>query len=131
MSDRIAVMRDGLVLQTGGPKDIYDNPSCRFVADFIGETNLIPGGMLGRPDAVTVAIRPERVSIAPDGRKPAGRLRGTIASATFLGLDTLYEVAVQPGIRIRARLRDGGETLAKGDAVSLDWPADLERELLD
>ena len=48
MSDRIAVMRDGHILQIGRPKDIYDNPSCRFVADFIGEANLIPGASLGR-----------------------------------------------------------------------------------
>src|SRR5471032_138717 len=64
MSDRVAVMRDGHVLQVGRPKAIYDDPNSRFVADFIGETNLVPGKVLGRSDALTVAVRPERVTLA-------------------------------------------------------------------
>src|SRR5207237_28083 len=67
MSARIAVRRDGHVLQIGRPRTIYDNPSCRFVADFIGEANLIPGESLGRDPGTTVAIRPERIRMAPAG----------------------------------------------------------------
>ena len=48
MSDRIAVMRDGNILQVDGPRDIYDNPATTFVADFIGELNLLPGAAIGR-----------------------------------------------------------------------------------
>ncbi len=90
MADRIAVMNEGVMLQVGTPKEIYEHPETHFVADFIGETNFIPGTLLGRDDdgygrvkladgtviraqlshalasealAVTVAIRPERIGI--------------------------------------------------------------------
>jgi spermidine/putrescine transport system ATP-binding protein len=128
MSDRIAVMRDGLVLQVGTPKAIYDNPNSRFVADFIGEANLVPGKLLGRNDALTVAVRPERVTLARlDGHE--ARAKGEIAEVTFLGLDTLYEILLDDG-RVRARVRDTGEPFQPGDAVAVDWPDTAERELL-
>ena len=90
MADRIAVMNEGVMLQVGTPKEIYEHPETHFVADFIGETNFIPGTLLGRNEdgyaqvrladgsaikaqpshalggaasAVTVAIRPERIGI--------------------------------------------------------------------
>jgi spermidine/putrescine transport system ATP-binding protein len=128
MSDRIAVMRDGLVLQVGTPQAIYDNPNSRFVADFIGEANLVPGHVLGRSEALTVAVRPERVTLARlNGH--AARAKGEVAGATFLGLDTLYEVLLD-GARVRARVRDAGETFKPGDTVALHWPETAERELL-
>ena len=126
MSDRIAVMRDGHILQIGRPKDIYDNPSCRFVADFIGEANLIPGPSLGRDPALTVTIRPERIHITQTGR---GRVRGKISNVTFLGLDTLYEVTIDGDARIRVRRRESEDGFARGQSVALDWPATAEREL--
>ncbi len=91
MSDRIAVMSDGLVQQSGTPKQIYEHPANRFVADFIGETNFVPGRvlevaefasvevgglpMLASPEGrelspnqlVTLAIRPEKISLYPRG----------------------------------------------------------------
>ncbi|HVT51889.1 MAG TPA: ABC transporter ATP-binding protein [Dongiaceae bacterium] len=128
MSDRIAVMRDGLVLQVGTPKAIYDNPNSRFVADFIGEANLVPGKVLGRADAMTVAVRPERVSLARLNGHGA-RAKGEVAGVTFLGLDTLYEILLD-GVRVRARIRDAGEPFHPGDTVAVDWPDTAERELL-
>jgi spermidine/putrescine transport system ATP-binding protein len=126
MSDRIAVMRDGEILQVGSPGEIYDNPNCRFVADFIGEANLIPGAVLGRATDVTVVIRPERVSIKPGD---AGRLRGTVSAVTFLGLDTLYEIAIAGEVKIRARMRDAEAPSRVGDAVAVDWPDRFEHSL--
>ena len=94
MADRIAVMNEGMMLQVGTPKEIYEHPGTHFVADFIGETNFISGTLEGRGAggygrvmiaddtviraqlsdtlgssslAVTVAIRPERIGIAADG----------------------------------------------------------------
>jgi spermidine/putrescine transport system ATP-binding protein len=91
MSDRIAVMNDGLVQQVGAPREIYEHPANRFVADFIGETNFIPGSVAeidqfttvkvddlpvlatadGRPlkvgQSVTLAIRPEKINVYPQG----------------------------------------------------------------
>jgi spermidine/putrescine transport system ATP-binding protein len=56
MSDRISVMSEGHVLQTGAPRDIYENPHSRFVADFIGETNLIPARVESAGEALTVSL---------------------------------------------------------------------------
>jgi spermidine/putrescine transport system ATP-binding protein len=91
MSDRIAVMNDGHVLQIGAPREIYENPHSRFVADFIGETNLIPahveqagetwsvalengqqffaqaGAGLEPGDRALVSIRPEKIQLARPG----------------------------------------------------------------
>ena len=98
MADRIAVMNEGHMLQVGTPRDIYEHPGTRFVADFIGETNFIPAALLERgadgfgkvrlPDdtvigaqlsqalgrssgSVTMAIRPERIGIS-SGPKTLG-----------------------------------------------------------
>ena len=91
MADRIAVMNEGVMLQVGAPKEIYERPRTRFVADFIGETNFLPGKLIARDangagqvrlptgdvvhaqlsdaldsaDDVVLALRPERISIAP------------------------------------------------------------------
>jgi spermidine/putrescine transport system ATP-binding protein len=114
MSDRIAVMSEGRILQLGSPTDIYNHPAERFVADFIGDTNFLeaevterngrsamvrlPGGAVRRaslPDGlapaagerVTIVIRPEHASLAP-GSIEAGDLEGTVENAVFFGTDT-------------------------------------------
>src|SRR5258705_602905 len=79
MSDRIAVMRDGHILQVGSRREIYDNPNCRFVADFIGEANLIPGDVLGRSSEVTVTVRPERISIRSGSNGTPARIEGVVS----------------------------------------------------
>jgi spermidine/putrescine transport system ATP-binding protein len=129
MSDRIAVMRGGHILQVGEPREIYHNPGSRFVADFIGESNLLPGAMLGRDPDITVSVRPEQIAIAPAGGRP-GRIQGEIASVTFIGLDTLYEIVLPGGSRLRTRTREA-VPLAEGQDVVIDWPDSVERELLN
>ncbi len=95
MSDRIAVMSDGLVQQVGSPREIYEHPANRFVAHFIGETNFVNGRIIAIDDYVTIdvngapargvengrdlelgksvslAIRPEKVSLYPQGKADA------------------------------------------------------------
>lgn len=127
MSDRLAVMNTGRVQQIGTPEEIYDNPSNRFVADFIGEANLIPGEVLGRRSDIVVALRPERIEICAPGATP--RLRGVVETATFLGSDTLMDITIPSG-RVRARIR-GAARLPAGTEVGLTWSAEAERELLD
>ncbi|HEX3983443.1 MAG TPA: ABC transporter ATP-binding protein [Acidisoma sp.] len=127
MSDRIAVMNTGRVQQVGTPEDIYDHPTNRFVADFIGEANLIPGETLGRRRDAVIAIRPERVEICAPGT--VALVTGVVDNATFLGSDTLMEITI-PGGRLRARIR-GAAKLPPGTEVGLTWGADAERELLD
>jgi spermidine/putrescine transport system ATP-binding protein len=103
MSDRIAVMNKGKALQIGGAVEIYERPNCRFVADFIGETNFLTGtiktltkdrvtvllntlnqevtgirqGNLTVGQAVAVSIRPEKVRLADDDQKKVRDLQGT------------------------------------------------------
>ena len=115
--------------RSAGRKDIYDNPSCRFVADFIGEANLIPGASLGRDPALTITVRPERIAIcASRERRPR---RGTISTVTFLGLDTLYEVTADGERAFACAAATASDGFRAGEAVALDWPATAERELLE
>jgi spermidine/putrescine transport system ATP-binding protein len=140
MSDRIAVMSAGRVLQIGGPAQIYDRPATRFVADFIGEANLLPGDLLGHPGG-TVAIRPERVHLVlpgiPAGAAPGGAgkgdasLSGTVTALTFLGSDVLYEVALAAGPVIKARLRDAAPGVEAGSAVVAGWARAAERPVAE
>ena len=102
MSDTIVVMSHGKIQQIGTPEDIYNEPVNAFVADFIGESNIVDGVMLedyrvsfggqefrcldsgfGKNEPVDVVIRPEDVDIiAPD----KGKLRGKVTSVTFMGV---------------------------------------------
>ncbi|WP_213627832.1 ABC transporter ATP-binding protein [Pseudomonas sp. Pc102] len=143
MSDRIAVMHKGRILQVGSPTEIYEAPVDRTVADFIGETNfldaealdagvrLADGQMLDAPGErrgpVTLAIRPERIAIDLDGN-----LEGEVETVVYVGTDTLYllRVAGQSGFRVRRQNRDGaGGCLEAGTRVRLQVPASAVRVL--
>ena len=102
MSDTIVVMSEGKIQQIGSPTDIYNEPVNAFVADFIGESNIVDGVMLadyrvsfaghtfncldtgfGKNEPVDVVIRPEDVDIVPPEK---GMLCGTVTSVTFMGV---------------------------------------------
>ncbi len=114
MSDRIAVMNEGRVEQVGAPTEIYERPRTRFVADFIGEINLLDVG--GRPRA----LRPEKVRLVAPAE---GRLAGTVETANFLGGATLYRVRGADGRTLLARETHAGERSPRkpGDPVGLAW----------
>lgn len=108
MSDIIVVMKDGVVQQNGTPEDIYNEPKNAFVADFIGESNIIGGTMLcdrlvefcgrqfecvdtgfGKNEKIDVVIRPEDLKVGPaDG----GQMAGVVKSCIFKGVH--YEMIV-------------------------------------
>jgi len=111
MSDTIVVMRDGKILQIGDPKRIYDEPANAFVADFIGESNILKGTMIkdelvhfaghdfvcvdsgfGENAPVDVVIRPEDIMIVGED---IGQLTGTVQSVLFKGVH--YEMMVSTG----------------------------------
>ena len=111
MSDRVVVMRDGNILQIGDPKRIYDEPANAFVADFIGESNILRGTMLhdelvafagakfpcvdfgfGENAPVDVVIRPEDIMLVGED---VGQLVGTISSVLFKGVH--YEMMIDAG----------------------------------
>ncbi len=144
MSDRIGVMSAGKLHQVGPPEEIYEHPKSRFVADFIGEINLLTAkvidagsvallgghrvlvatGMADRAD-VTVAIRPERLELydldesVPDG---FNRIEGTVARRTYYG-DVFYYDVDTPAGRLEAKEenRPGVEHYSPGDRVVAVW----------
>ncbi|MBV9136657.1 MAG: ABC transporter ATP-binding protein [Hyphomicrobiales bacterium] len=150
MSDRIAVMNAGRILQLGTPEEIYERPTARFVADFIGDTNLIEARRVasGRfrilsgveveadgagtiEDEVTLAVRPERVILGAPGQ---GSLAGSIDQIVYEGTDTTYHVRLAPGVRFRVCEQNRGGARPRfnpGDAVSLSLPADAVRVLVE
>ena len=95
MSDTIVVMSEGRIQQIGTPIDIYNEPENAFVADFIGESNIVDGIMrkvdkgFAKNENVDVVIRPEDVDIVPIEQ---GMLRGTVTSITFMGVH--YEIII-------------------------------------
>lgn len=111
MSDRVIVMDNGKIQQIGTPQDIYNEPENAFVADFIGESNIVDGKMLKdfyvefsgsrfdcldkgfeKNELVDVVVRPEDVDIVPVGQ---GQLVGVVTSVAFLGVH--YEIIVDIG----------------------------------
>jgi len=113
MSDRIAVMNHGKVEQVGSPAEIYEKPRTRFVADFIGEINILEEGGRAR------ALRPEKVRLVSDG----ARVSGTVETANFLGGSTLLRVRAANGRALLVRETHAGERASRqpGDAVGLTW----------
>ena len=136
MSDTIVVLKDGVIQQIGTPADIYNEPKNPFVADFIGESNIVPGIMLqdyrvqirgaayecvdagfGRNVEVDVVVRPEDIDIVPPEQ---ARLRGVVQSVVFMGVH--YEVDVDcGGYEWVVHTTD---YVAVGDEVGLSLPPD-------
>jgi spermidine/putrescine transport system ATP-binding protein len=149
MSDRIAVMDHGRVLQVGSPADVYDRPRSRFVADFIGETNLIEAVCVARAaesarfrlgageelevpradgvavgDAAVLAVRPERVELVA-AERPG--LPAVVDDIVYLGTDTVYHARLRDGTAVQARVQNRhGAVLpaSPGAAVALRFAAD-------
>jgi len=118
ISDRIAVMNQGVVEQVGAPREIYFRPRTAFVADFIGTTNFLPGETLGRPAGCTVAVRPESLSLAPG----EVNLTGTLTEVTFLGNNTVIALRVGAESHVVVRLPNTAVTPDVGAAVTVSFP---------
>ncbi len=120
MSDRIAVMNKGRIEQVGTPTEIYEKPRTRFVADFIGEINLLDDSSRAR------ALRPEKVRIVVANGGDGARLSGRIESANFVGDATLYRIRGDDGRLMLARETHAGARSCRnsGDRVGLVWNDD-------
>ena len=143
MSNRIGVMSAGALLQVGTPHDIYDRPVNRFVADFIGETNFLSGqveagkvrigtgdslavALDGTTGTVTLAIRPEQVSVGPAGSGMAAK----IIERTYLGTDTHYTLSLSDDSHLVARVQSNSATsFTVGETVSVNIDAQAVRVL--
>lgn len=154
MSDRIAVIEGGHVQQVGSARDIYEAPKNKFVADFIGETNLLdvnvtdlkngmgscilPGGaQITCPAAEGahagpghLSVRPERIAIT-DAAK--GLVQGTATRHIYLGTDMHIEVTLSDGEKVTVRLQNSTQTQIPevGQSIGLNFEADAARLLVD
>ncbi len=156
MSDRVAVMKDGLIRQIGAPREIYDHPTERFVAHFIGETNFLEGelhdingstGMIklasgsnvpaSLPDeaaagTVTVVVRPEHalLSTSPDNAS----LTGEVKTIVYFGTDTHYHLELESGDSFVVRMqnqRDSGTDYQEGSKVGITFKDNAVQVLKD
>ena len=149
MADLIGVMRNGKLEQYGAPKALYQRPSNRFVASFIGDMNFIRGryrmsgseaaieldglaaptpfGLadtahkLGNGEPADLGIRPEHIRLVADGP-----VRGTVEEAVYLGSIYHYRIALANGVVLTVRNPAGATApyLAVGDSIALDWDAE-------
>jgi len=148
LSDRIAVLSQGAILQVDTPRQVYDFPAHRFVAEFIGTANMLSGRVVGRGDGasrieldgvagtfaqagqhgdgvVQLLLRPERIQIAPAAAPlPAGRnaMRGKVVNSVFVGTTIKYQVGLGGDLLLRVDAPADLHTPAMaGDEVTLAW----------
>jgi spermidine/putrescine transport system ATP-binding protein len=158
LSDRIAVMSGGRLLQEGTPNEIYERPRTRFVADFIGETNFFSGRVVDtngsvivmatagitlkcaaaefvRPGMdVVVAVRPEAITTDAENSK-ANRVAGILARVTYLGDLVQFHIDVPEHGEILMQAQSGSEGAAAGwrvgESVEVLWGEDNALVLVD
>jgi spermidine/putrescine transport system ATP-binding protein len=148
LSDRLVVMNEGLVEQLGSPREIYERPATRFVAGFIGTSNLIsapvarvadgvavlalgpddqvlapnPGARVN--DMVDLTVRPEKIQLHGAGDVPgSGRcvLRGTVTDVTYLGTSTNYTLRVTTGAELVVFQQNSSSPAASAEVGEQAW----------
>ena len=144
MSDRIAVMNNGQLLQVGTPEEIYERPANRFVADFIGTTNLLDATVVDATTvclangtrvaarsphpagtAVALCLRPERARVVDDHDSAESRVSGVIETVTYIGNARVYTIRCDwMQLRIREDNRPGAAPRTTGDDVTVTWDID-------
>ena len=139
VSDRIVVMKDGEIAQDGAPRELYESPASEFIADFIGEANVIDARVLSvadgratvrvgewvldvpacgaRPGPARMAVRPRAISVGP-ARSGQFALAGRVISAAYLGDHVEYEIDSDAG-RLFAIDGSGADAIASGAKVGL------------
>ena len=144
MSDRLAVMNDGVIEQIGAPPEVYDSPQSIYVADFLGLANLMPArvpaagtveiegcGMAAPTGAVvgecTVVARPERLRVVAAGE---GLLSGSVTDVVFVGSMTHIRVALaERELQIVVANDRDTRVPVPGSTVGIDIPPDAVRLL--
>ena len=149
LSTRIGVMNEGKIVQIGEPQDIYERPNSRFVADFIGTVNLFEGEVdiasptelrLKSPDmgdlitkpidglsakqTVTLAIRPERISITRDKTAAVNCVEGVVEEVAYLGNQSIYRVKIPSGKTVKVTMSNldvEGKPIKWDEKVYLSW----------
>ncbi|MET0335043.1 MAG: polyamine ABC transporter ATP-binding protein [Rhizobacter sp.] len=150
MATRIGVMSEGRLLQVGAPGEVYETPATRFVADFIGNVNLMDGTLaVDQPDhvvvscqdcthyvghgitgtegmAVTVALRPEKIRLSPsEPQGPHNRVQGIVKDLAYFGSYTVYHLALASGQVLKVSESNAErhrQALSWGDTAWAHWP---------
>lgn len=129
LCDRLAVFNDGRIEQVGPAREVYDNPVNRFVADFVGTSNVLDGpaaeALVGRPG--TFAIRPERIAVsAPDAATPGLRsVAATVSEIIYAGPVTRIAATAAPDVTLTATVLTASASLPElghGTTVTFAWP---------
>ena len=115
MSDRIAVMHEGRIVQIGTPAELYLRPATAFVASFLGETNLVPAA--GTREGCILSIRPEKLKLLAPNETADGIIEGVIENSVFLGRHARTVVRT-PG---QTLVISGAAAQQPGAAVRLGW----------
>jgi spermidine/putrescine transport system ATP-binding protein len=149
MSDRLAVMNAGRIVQIGTPREVYEEPAEAYVADFLGAANLMEVEVISagavrlgdfalsaeRCEAATgsahAVIRPERVRIETHGSAGDNRVPAMVERVVFLGAATQVMLRLAPGVPLQALIQNDGEQpdLAQGTPVHAYLPPDAMRVL--
>ena len=151
MSDRLAVMNAGRIVQIGTPRQVYEEPADTYVADFLGAANLMEIEVVSadgtlrlgdwaltsqRCEATTAGkahavIRPERVRIEEHGSAGDNRVPGMVERVVFLGAATQVMLRLAPGVSLQALMQNDGSRpdLAQGTPVHAYLPPDALRVL--
>lgn len=157
LSTRIGVMNEGRIVQVGEPREIYETPQTRFVADFIGTVNLLEGRVaaagadamrietedagdvlvpplsgLKRNQTVWISLRPERIGLNRQAPDAPNTVTGTVEDVAYLGHLSIYRVRLDSGRLIQAtqssRLRDE-DPISWDERVFASWPQAAGRVL--
>ncbi len=153
MSDRVIVIQQGKTQQSGSPEDLFWHPHTRFVAQFIGEANILSGAPIGRedgnlrlalggglsclvavpeaarsfgPEAVEFAVRGERIVLGPQAARCPNRFSGPVLETRFYGSLTEIVLALGDSHTLRVRTVEGGRhgPCRIGETVTFGWGAE-------
>ncbi|MDI1260977.1 ABC transporter ATP-binding protein [Aquabacterium sp.] len=126
MASRIAVMSEGRILQVGEPRDLYENPATRFVAEFIGNVNVVDEG-----DGRAVAVRPEKIRLArhlppAQALTPIHQVQGRVRDLAYFGSYTVYHLQLPNGQTLKVSQsnteRQPDDALRQDDQAWAWWP---------
>ncbi len=131
MSDRIVVFNEGRIEQVGTPQEVYQHPATKFVAGFLGVSNILEGEAaraVSGSDA-PISVRPERIRIEASTYKPTGEesaLMGEISEVAYLGANTIFVIEADKGARVSVttlnqELPSHSVRFATGDRVLAVW----------
>jgi len=148
MSDDVAILNRGMIEQLGNASAIYERPATKFVAGFIGDTNLLSGKVvridglaqvdhggirsLVAPEGlevgkeVTLAIRPEKIRVGPEAQACQNVYQGRVVDEIYTGAEGKLVVAIDGGPKVTAeiQIRDIGSFVGIGTAVTIGWRSD-------